>query len=49
MTFATRNIILSHDTNIVMCHNKDLTCDNNFFLQKKETKSDTWRIVNYVT
>jgi len=49
MTFATRGIILSRDTNIATCHNKDLTCGNKKILQKKKLKnleSDTWRAVN---
>jgi len=35
MAFATRGIILPRDTNIVMCHNKDLTRDNKKNFKKK--------------
>jgi len=49
MTFVTRDIILLCGTNIVTCHNKNLTRGNNKFLQKmkiKKSKSDTWHAIN---
>jgi len=40
MTFVTYDIILSRGTNIVMCHRKDLTRDNNKILQKNKIKKN---------
>ena len=44
-------LTLTHDTDIVTCHNMNLTRGNNKILQKKKFKkseSDLWRAVNDV-